>query len=160
MDDLSRFLAKIDYVDGHWIWTAAKDKDGYGRFKWGGKTRRSHQFSYLYYVGEIAEGLQIDHLCRVRACARPDHLEAVTSRTNTLRGKTPAAKNFFATHCVKGHEFSEENTGIRTNGNRYCKFCSRLSAREYMRKKRGAKKIYKNTKWRRFENDTINANGN
>jgi hypothetical protein len=69
--------------------------------------------------------MQLDHLCRVRGCVNPDHLEVVTGATNTLRGISSPAINARKTHCRRGHEFTPENTYI-DRGSRRCKACRRL----------------------------------
>lgn len=70
-----------------WIWTASKNWDGYGQFRWGGRQQLAHRVSYQILVGAIPPGLELDHLCRVRDCVNPAHLESVTSAENTRRGK-------------------------------------------------------------------------
>jgi len=83
--------------------------------------------------------LEIDHLCRVRCCVNPDHLEAVTHRENILRGNTFAAVNAAKTHCPKGHEYTPENTRIHTGGRRQCIACSRAYDRaRYAKQPRGS----------------------
>jgi hypothetical protein len=75
-----------DYVDTPcWLWQGSIGMCGYGRFKHQGKLVRAHRFSYEHHVGPIPDGLQIDHLCFIRRCVNPDHLEPVTAKENFRR---------------------------------------------------------------------------
>lgn len=109
-------------------WSGKGREKGYGKW-WGrrnGQKARSHpahRIAYENAKGPIPEGLQIDHLCRNRACVNPDHLEAVTGRVNVLRGMNPPAQNARKTHCVRGHEFTPENTRM-DRGYRFCLKCA------------------------------------
>lgn len=69
-----------------WVWILSKNKFGYGKCEIKGKHRLAHIVSYEKNYGPVPEGLQLDHLCRVSSCIRPDHLEAVTGAVNTRRG--------------------------------------------------------------------------
>lgn len=80
------------------------------------------------HVGEIPQGLEIDHTCRNRGCVNYGHMELVTHRVNTMRGFSPHALRAAQTHCIHGHEFDERNTYIKANGCRYCRECGRLHA--------------------------------
>lgn len=123
---IERFHSKIevDPESGCWLWTAGINKWGYSKFKVDGRTRAGHRWSYEEFVGPIPEGLQIDHLCRVRRCVNPEHLEAVTCRENILRGETFQAENAAKTHCPKGHPYEDGNI-LWYKGTRSCRICKR-----------------------------------
>jgi len=126
---MDRFWSKVNKTDECWIWTAGKNQKGYGQFRLNGKTQKAHRVSYELMIGPIPDGLQIDHLCRNRACVRPDHLEAVTPRENTSRGDT--GKNMLVkTHCPQGHPYDEANTYRYKSGARSCRSCHRNYERE------------------------------
>jgi len=114
--------------NGCWVWHRATDISGYGVYWDGEKQRKAHRHSYTMSKGPIPEGLQLDHLCRVRACVNPDHLEPVTGRENTLRGDTLSALNAAKTHCKRGHAFDEANT-YHYRGSRHCRTCRREQQR-------------------------------
>ena len=124
-----RFWRKVDKhgPNGCWIWRACTVK-GYGQFWLGGRNVPAHRLSYELCVGNIPEGLTIDHLCRNRNCQNPLHLEPVTMRTNVLRGDTITAKNATMTHCHNGHILSGSNVYVR-NHMRTCRSCKSEAAR-------------------------------
>jgi hypothetical protein len=132
-----RFWAKVAPcpMSGCWLWTAATHPRGYGTFGWGSgsKTVRVHRLAYEALVSPIPEGLHIDHLCRVRCCVNPAHLEPVTNDENHKRG-LHANK----THCKYGHEYNEANT-IRYRGSRACRECRRTKDRQRKRTRRQKK---------------------
>lgn len=142
----TRFWAKVDKngpVPAHrpelrncWIWTAAiRKQDGYGVI--GSRTNRAaiaHRLSYEWAKGPIPSGLQIDHLCRVRACVNPEHLEAVTVRENVLRGEGVTAVLSRKTECLKGHPLTPDNLSKWGTG-RQCLTCVRERGRAYWRRK-------------------------
>jgi hypothetical protein len=145
---LQRFVAKhIDHPDECWIWPHALSESGYGR-AFVSMDRRLvtvHRYLYEEMVGPIPDGLQLDHLCRNRACANPSHVEPVTSRENTMRGETPAAHNARKTHCPLGHPLSGDNLRINYHGRgktgtpfRSCKECARESVRRRRARLRAA----------------------
>lgn len=121
---LSRLI--ID-SSGCLLWSGGLTKNGYAAISQrSGSDRQDfyiHRLMYEWLVGPIPEGLEIDHLCRVRHCASPAHLEAVTRRENTLRGVSPAARQARQTHCIHGHPFDDANT-YRWRTRRYCRACA------------------------------------
>ncbi|MEU6204615.1 HNH endonuclease signature motif containing protein [Micromonospora musae] len=96
-----------------------------------GRTINAHRAAYYLFVGEVAEGLELDHLCRQRRCVNPNHLEPVTGRENVLRGVGLTAKNATKTHCPRGHELAPGNLvpSQLKRGYRSCLRCSRDRAR-------------------------------
>lgn len=135
----SRVWSRVESTPlGCWIWTGPCAK-GYGRVSVReAGSRRSmqiHRYAYEQLVGPIPDGLQLDHLCRNRACCNPAHLEPVTSRENTLRGTNQVARQAAATHCVHGHEFTPENTYVEPGGRRKCRTCQRRFLNEWRSRK-------------------------
>ena len=87
--DFTRFIARVDFApNGCWLWRGVHYWNGYGGFFVNGDKRLVHRVSYATFVGPIPEGFHVDHLCRVRDCVNPDHLEPVTHRENLMRGRT------------------------------------------------------------------------
>jgi HNH endonuclease len=120
-----RFWSKVLIGDGCWVWQGALTNPGYARVWAGDKMKQAHNLSYETLVGPIPDGLELDHLCRNRACVRPDHLEPVSRRTNILRGHAPTARNALAVFCVRGHPFDAANTWRSPDGRRRrCRTCT------------------------------------
>jgi len=108
--------------------------DGYGRAWLNGKSVYLHRLALEDALRRpLRQGFQVDHLCRRRACCRPEHLEEVTLRENVMRGETLAAENASKTVCKNGHPFTEANTYRYTRrdgrGRRYCRKCLYLNGR-------------------------------
>ena len=126
---------------GCWLWTGALDRGGYGRCG----QDKAHRVSYYLFKGDIPEGLDLDHLCRVRSCVNPDHLEPVTRSINCLRGDTgKVGGNGAKTHCLQGHEYTEENTYLDSKGKRHCIKCKKLAYRRWQLTHREQIRAYKN----------------
>jgi len=118
-----RFWERVEKTSTCWLWTGSTNY-GYGTFMIGGINTRAHRFSWELRRGPIPDGLVIDHLCRIHECVNPDHLEPVTIQVNTLRGIGTSGINARKTHCIRGHEFTPENTRMTHKG-RNCRQCER-----------------------------------
>lgn len=138
--ELPRHIRRnIDPGDnGCWLWTRSRSRDGYGWASLNDRTHQAHRLLYVLLKGRPPEGLVLDHLCRVRRCVNPDHLEPVTPRQNLERGITTTS----ATHCKKGHELAPYY------GQRRCIPCKndyelqrRAAKRDYARNYRARKKV-------------------
>lgn len=121
-----RFWSKVEFTDSCWLWRANRDRKGYGAFKCGTKMLRAHRFAYEWLNGPIAEGLTIDHLCRIHPCVNPDHLEPVTNTENQRRGYGASGVNYRKTQCPRGHPLSGSNLVINSRGRRECRTCNRV----------------------------------
>lgn len=130
---------------GCWIWTGAKTSSGYAEFERGGRKFRAHRWAAYRLAGDAHGDLDAHHLCGVRACVNPEHLELMTRAAHArvhgfgsgeARGASLLRKNL--THCKNGHPFDEANTYVTTKGQRQCRACNneRSKARYHLRRKR------------------------
>lgn len=126
-----RILAKVTQAEGGcWIWGGATTpKENYGVVGLGGKSdglALTHRVMYKLHVGEIPPKYEVDHLCRVTLCCNPEHLEAVTKAENLRRQQAAI------THCVRGHEFTEDNSYRPPGGptKRQCRKCIKIRTME------------------------------
>lgn len=140
--DDRKFMAKVLVdSDGCWIWQGSIGNTGYGQVR---RTRPSnklwltHRYSYTQEYGTIPDGLCLDHLCRVRACCNPEHLEPVTHAENMRRAPN-YRHNVRKTHCPRGHEYSGDNLYV-WHGRRFCRECNKMFVRRREDRKKEAKR--------------------
>lgn len=140
-----RILALVETSEaGCWEWLGSRGANGYGRLTIGSRsdgsrrTALAHRVAYQEFVGPVPDGLELDHLCRNRACCNPAHLEPVTRRVNNLRGESVAAKMARQKDCKRGHPLSGDNLRINSRGARLCVTCTRAAGRRAMQRARAS----------------------
>lgn len=108
---------------GCWLWQGRLNARGYATFKINGQNVGVHRWAYETYRGTIPDNLVLDHLCKVKSCVNPDHLEVVTLEENNRRARR--------THCLRAqHPLTEENI-IILSGNRACRLCHQARSAKY-----------------------------
>ena len=117
-----RLWRRVNKTSDCWLWTGHLS-GGYGRIRVNGTRVQVHRLAYEMLVGPIADGLQLDHLCRDHRCVNPEHLEPVTPRVNYLRGVSPMAEQARQIRCKRGHPLTGANVKRRGN-KRECRACA------------------------------------
>lgn len=141
LSSLERLMLYVSHEpnSGCWLWTGICDIDGYGKINIRHRQRKAHRVAYEEVVGPIPIGLELDHLCRVRCCVNPKHLEPVTHLENMRRAVWPEKRGpngwdigslwRSKENCPQGHSYSGDNLYIsppnkrEPNGARHCRIC-------------------------------------
>lgn len=136
-----RLWSRVDATGPCWLWMGARSSSGYGSIHRslhdGGEYVATHRAAWELLVGPIPDELELDHLCRVRHCCNPDHLELVTHAENMRRSGALLRIDEWQlakTQCPQGHPYDDENTYRRPSGYRYCRACHREQERARARK--------------------------
>jgi len=128
-------------MSGCWLWTGSAD-NGYGQIHWKRKTGKAHRIAYEILIGPVPDGLEIDHLCRVRSCCNPAHMEPVTHRENITRGA--GATIIRLGRCRSGRHLIRSDTDIQVMkggsnpGARTCRACYLEAQRRYDGRRRSS----------------------
>jgi len=117
---------------GCWIWTGTDNGNDYPTSNVGSKQVYVYKEMYEYLKGPIPYGKEPDHICRIRKCINPAHIEPVTHRENMKRGKTIIARQIQSKTCPNGHPYS----GVNNRGDRICHPCYAEVARAYRQHKK------------------------
>lgn len=126
---VERFFGRVEKTESCWNWLGGTGKGGYGIFRISSTQYYVHRVSWAIANGGTPGSLCIDHLCKNRTCVNPSHMELVTLAVNTMRGDTSSSIpviNSRKTHCIRGHEFNEDNVFFDAKGSRRCRECFRI----------------------------------
>ena len=126
MTEVPYLFDRITVTETCWLWTGPKYHNGYGQARGG----RVHRLMYEALVGPIPDGLELDHLCRIRECVNPEHLEPVTRAENARRARTRGeAIGRPCKRCGVDSWFRKRNSWN-------CAECERIRERNRSRRKR------------------------
>jgi len=139
MRAIDRLASRVHIAEsGCWEWTGALNHGGYGTFLVDGRRMGAHRAAYLLHVGSIPDGLDLDHLCRVRHCVNPAHLEPVTRSENLRRGVGVGKWHTALETCPEGHPYDDSNTYHDARGWRGCRACRSEASRRYRARRAAA----------------------
>lgn len=133
-------LSKIEPTGFCWLWTGYLNDRGYGTFRVGKQMLRAHRAVYSWLVELPPEDAVANHLCLVRNCVNPDHLEFVTQQKNVHYSYSPAGRNVRKTHCKREHPLAGDNLYTKPSGQRICRTCKNKEQNEARREGRRARR--------------------
>jgi hypothetical protein len=113
---------------GCWFYKGKLNHDGYARARYDGKSRYLHRVTYEHLNGKIPFGLELDHLCKIRHCISPYHVEPVTHAENVKRGDSVKST------CIRGHDLAINE--YLTKDGRRCRICKNIANILYRKRKK------------------------
>lgn len=112
-----------------WLWLGALGGAGrYGTYteyisKNCTKQYVAHRLVYETLRGPLAEDMHLHHVCGIKSCVNPYHLNPLSAVEH--------GRAHWKGQCKNGHAFTEENIYINTRNQRECKECRREAGRRY-----------------------------
>lgn len=142
------FLKARTIVDanGCWIWQCGYHSNNppcgqHGMLTIAGRKVQAHRAMWTAARGDIPGELCVLHRCDVPKCINPDHLFLGTRLDNNAdavaKGRHAGAKQRAKTHCLRGHEFTPENTACSVRGTRSCITCRSERGKQNFQRKHG-----------------------
>ena len=126
--DVERFMRRVEVTSSCWLMSGSQTRGGYVQFQYQGKRIMCHRFAYIAFEGDIPTDLEIDHLCRIKNCVNPDHLEPVTTKENLRRDPNNLSTiNATKTQCIRQHDLADAY--LMPNGERRCLHCAKINNR-------------------------------
>lgn len=140
--EVDRFWSRVvvDETSDCWVWVGSRGRDGYGRTRVRESSQLAHRVAFATWAEPLRKGLQLDHLCRVRSCINPKHLEQVTARENVRRGVAPPAVQAKRTVCVRGHPLNGPDARLyagQAGKHRQCIVCRAIRDHARYRRRKG-----------------------
>jgi hypothetical protein len=135
------FTVRVDRSAECWLWTGSLQQDGYGRFIFRRRQFLAHRVAFFLAHGRwVPSSGATDHLCRVRRCVNPAHLDETTRGDNVRRGLVGRPKPWLRkTHCYRGHPYDEANTYVDPSGGRHCRACHAITQKPINERNRSKK---------------------
>lgn len=141
-----RFWNKVDFGEHPldcWIWTAAKNSNGYGIFRLNNKTINAYSIAYKLLIGQVPDGKELHHECQVRSCVNTFwHIFPKTHEENMILSRTtmyrkPNSTCQFKSKCKNGHSLiSDDNVYVDTRGQISCRTCRKDAVTRYRNKRK------------------------
>jgi HNH endonuclease len=143
-DDRQKIFSRITVDESTGCWNSEGATNGRGNvwMAWGGRKRKVDQVAWEIFRGGIGVGKELDHICENRRCCNPEHMVEVDKQWHLeVSPRNVTWKNRNKTHCVNGHEYTEENTIRRAGGGRDCRACNNARQKKFQRKRKAGVEV-------------------